>query len=339
MADKGRRMAFGADTTSLLADIGGTNTRVALSAGGTVLRDTIRKYANASYPDLGAVIAEFMRATGVTDCAGACVAAAGPVRDGIAVMTNLAWTIDAAVVARATGAETVAVLNDLQAQGHALGRIADDALNPVIAAARTPRPEGTMLVVGVGTGFNAAPVHDVGGTRFVAASECGHVSLPVRTEADLRLLHHLERAHGFPGVEDLLSGRGLERVYGWASLEHGRADERKAADIMAALADGSDATARGAAAIFVRMLGTVVGDLALVHLPFGGIYLIGGVARAFTPHFATLGFAEAFRDKGRFAEFMEQFPVTLIEDDYAALVGCAAYLETLTQAGPGARQS
>ena len=33
-----------------------------------------------------------------------------------------------------------------------------------------------------------------------------------------------------------------------------------------------------------------------------------------------------FRDKGRFAEFMENFSVTVVEDDFAALTGCAAHL-------------
>ena len=68
------------------------------------------------------------------------------------------------------------------------------------------------------------------------------------------------------------------------------------------------------------------GNLALTHLPFGGIYLCGGVARAYSELFAPLGFAEAFRDKGRFAGFMCQFSVRIIEDDYAALTGSAVYL-------------
>ncbi|MFZ1726109.1 MAG: glucokinase, partial [Albidovulum sp.] len=85
------------------------------------------------------------------------------------------------------------------------------------------------------------------------------------------------------------------------------------------------ATASGRA--FVRLLGAVAGDLALTHLPFGGIYLIGGVARAFAPYLEPFGFAEAFRDKGRFSGFMRDFPVTVIEDDFAALAGCAVYLD------------
>ena len=76
------------------------------------------------------------------------------------------------------------------------------------------------------------------------------------------------------------------------------------------------------------LLGRVAGDLALVHLPFQGLYLIGGVARAFSPYFAK-GFTTAFRDKGRFSDFMDDFPVYIIEDDYAALEGCADHLGAL----------
>ena len=38
------------------------------------------------------------------------------------------------------------------------------------------------------------------------------------------------------------------------------------------------------------------------------------------------GFDEAFRDKGRFAGFMKNFSVSVIEDDYAALTGCASHM-------------
>jgi len=316
------------DRYSLLADIGGTNTRVALAEGARLLPESIRRYANADYSGLDAVLAAYLAAEGGVDCAGACVAAAGPVRDGVASMTNLDWTIDHNAVARATGAEVVAVLNDLQAQGHALGHIAASALRPLVAARNAAAPGASQLVVGVGTGFNAAPVHEAPGGRLVVASECGHASLPVRTEADLRLLHFVERAHGFPGVEDVLSGRGLERLYAWVSAEAGTPREARAAEIMAALAAG-DPLAEATGRVFVRLLGAVVGNLSLIHLPFGGVWLIGGVARAFTPYMDRFGFAASFRDKGRFEGFMQDFPVSVIEDDYAALTGCAQYLQTL----------
>ena len=103
-------MSHAANTLSLVADIGGTNTRVALARGASLLPDTIRRYRNADCPDLETAIRRFVEAEGGVDCAAACVAVAGPVRNGQAHLTNLDWAIDTETLARATGAETVAIL-------------------------------------------------------------------------------------------------------------------------------------------------------------------------------------------------------------------------------------
>lgn len=312
---------------NLVADIGGTNTRVALAAGPHLRTDTVTRYSNADHAGLEEVLRAFVEHHGNVDCAGACVALAGPVRDGRGSMTNLDWQLDEDTLARATGAETACLLNDLQAQGHALGFLADGSVTPVVQAERAMGDAKTAkLVVGVGTGFNIAPVHETQAGRYVPASESGHVSLPAHNDAELRLAQFLEDHHGFPAVEDMLSGRGLSRVYTWLAAEAGTPRDASAAQIMAGFEDGSDEMAREAATMFVRMLGKVTGDLALIHLPFGGIFFAGGVARAFSRHFGPLGFVEAFRDKGRFAGFMGNFEVGLIEDDFAALTGCATYL-------------
>jgi glucokinase len=312
------------DRYSLVADIGGTNTRVALAEGTALLPETIRRYRNAAYPGLETVLRAFIAEEADVDCKGACVAAAGPVHDGRATLTNLDWTIDADSVARATRAETVAVLNDLQAQGYAAGNIAAENLTRIVDGPEVPGR--ARLVIGVGTGFNAVAVHDLPGGREVPPSEAGHANLPIRTEADLRLLRFVETVHGFPAIEDVLSGRGLERVYAWHGHEAGRPAEKSAADIMAACADDTDALARDAVRTFTRILGTVAGNLALIHLPFGGVSLVGGVSRSVAPWLGPFGFEAAFRDKGRFAGFMQNFAVHAVDDDYAALTGAAAYL-------------
>ncbi len=314
-----------ANKYSLVADIGGTNTRVALAEGRQLLTETVRKYRNSEYPGLETVLKAFIAEEEDVDCLGACVALAGPVRDGRGTMTNLDWEIDEATLARASGAENVCLLNDLQAQGHAIGHLPDGSTRTLVVGPEAA-DDATKMVIGVGTGFNVAPVFETPGGRYVPAAEAGHANLPVRGEDELALIRHFETAHGFPAVEDMLSGRGLERVYLWLTSEAGTPVEKSAADIMAGFEDGTDPKAREAAAMFVRMLGTVAGNLSLIHLPFGGIYFAGGVARAFVPHFDDLGFLNAFRDKGRFAGFMQNFAVHVIEDDFAALTGCANYL-------------
>jgi glucokinase len=314
---------------ALVADIGGTNTRVALADGRQILGETIRRYSNADYPGLETVLRRYIDDEGGVDPIAACVAVAGPVRDGRATMTNLNWTIDKDTLARATKAETVAILNDLQAQGHALGYL-DDANIRTIIDGPTGLPNAARLVVGVGTGFNAAPVFDTDKGRLVTPSESGHANLPIRTERELRLCQFVSNAHGFPAVEDVLSGRGLERVYAFLGEEVGISAEAKAKDIMAACADGSDPRATEAAQVFTQILGTVCGNLSLIQLPIGGVYLVGGVARAIAPFLTEFGFGDAFRDKGRFSGFMGNFRVSVIEDDYAALTGSATHLVALS---------
>ena len=316
------------DLYALVADIGGTNTRVALAEGTSLLPDTVRRYRNADHARLEDVLHRFLDDEGGVACKGACIAVAGPVRDGVGALTNLDWRMDRTTLANATGAKNVAILNDLQAQGHGLGKIDAKNLREVFAGAPAG-PNAAQLVVGVGTGFNIAAVYDTANGRLVTPSEAGHSTMPVRTEDDLRLSQFVESFHGAPGVEDVLSGRGLERIYNWLSQEAGTEKSQAAADIMAACADNTDPMAQQAVQVFVRLLGGVVGNLALTHLPFGGIYLAGGVARAFVPYLEAFEFQRWFCDKGRFAEFMQNFSVSVIEDDYAALIGCANHLEAL----------
>ncbi len=322
-------------TLAILADIGGTNTRVALADGAAVRLASIRRFPNADYQargqDIAQVLKDYLAQTGAS-VSGVCVAAAGPVQDGVATMTNLDWVMDAAKLSGATGARKVAILNDLQAQGQALGHIPPANLRRVIDGPL--QPNAAMLVVGLGTGVNAAPVHPGVTGRVVPPSECGHVNMPVRTEEDFRLLHFVEArlaaesAAPHAGVEEVLAGRGLANLHAFAAAEAGRPASLTSADVLAALAAG-DPVAGHAARLYVHILGQMLADLALIHLPYGGIYLIGGMSRAMTPSFAAYGLTAQFREARRVDLLERDFSVTVVEDDYAALTGCAAYLDSL----------
>jgi len=309
---------------TLVADIGGTNTRVALAQGPLMQASSVTRFRNADHAGISSVIAAYLQANAITDAeiGGVCVAAAGPVRDGVAQLTNLNWRIDRSAMASVLTADTSAVLNDLQAQGYAIGHIAAENLVEVLPQTAHLN-DAPQLVVGLGTGFNACPVFQTEAGRFVPPSEAGHVALPVTVPGLADILDEISDHHGFPSVEEVLSGRGVSTLH--AAL-HG--DTAAAADILSAMAAGDD-KAQATGRLFVQVMGHVIGDLALSHLPFGGIFLVGGVARAFAPWLETFGFGEAFRAKGRFSGFMEQFGVQVVTDDYAALTGCASHLAKL----------
>jgi glucokinase len=318
---------------NLVADLGGTNTRVALARGRAVDPASIRRYRNAGYSGIGAVLESYLTEMGPAEPpAGACVAIAGPVRDSAGHLTNLDWSVDRAIVRGATGAGTIAVLNDLQAQGHALGHLGPGS-EVEVRRGSPPAGDATRLVIGVGTGFNAAPVYPTPSGRLVPPAEAGHSALPVGTEEEFRLACAVSRTHGFPSIEEVLSGRGIERIHAWLAEAEGGAATASAAEILAAASGGGDPRAEATIRLFVRTLGAVSGDLALIYLPFGGIYLAGGVARRFAPWLGRMGFEETFSTKGRFSDFMQQFPVFVIDDDYSALTGCAAHLVELGAPG------
>ena len=328
-------MPHAPDTLTLVADIGGTNTRVALARGRMVQEHTVRRFANAESAGLAEVLRAYLAGMGGARPEAACVAVAGPVKDGRGTLTNLDWSFDGPTLAESTGAGVTAILNDLQAQGHALGHI-DPARARVLVPFPAASEGAAKLVVNVGTGFNIAQVFDAGGQRLVPPAEAGHVTLPVRDEADLRMARFVGAQHGFASVEEVLSGRGIVQVFDWLGQEEGDPSRASSSEIMAAIARGGKGRALRAGRVFVRMLGAVSGDLALTTLPFGGVWLVGGLARAFAPHLEAMGFVEAFRDKGRFSGFMEAFGVGVVEDDNAALTGCASHIAQLVQAAPTA---
>lgn len=305
--------------TTLVADIGGTNTRVALCDTPESPRE-IARFRNIEFDSLDAVLRHYLKGLGETDISEACVAVAGPVRDGVGRMTNLDWTMDGPSLQAATGAKRCFVINDLEAQGHAL----DDVPTRLLLGSGAKSDDGARLVVGLGTGFNAAPVHAVKGQAqiHVVPSECGHITLPVWNDGTAALSRALTDRHGFASVEEALSGRGLLAVNAHLARDHAHSTTQ---DLMSALLGAPNAQDHATADMFCRILGRVLGDLALVHLPWGGIYLIGGLARAMAPLFDTHGLPQEFADKGRFTSFMADFSLYIVEDDYSALSGCARY--------------
>lgn len=314
---------------SLLADVGGTNTRVALSKDGDLDRGSVRKLRNIDFGSLEELLASYVEDEKAQPTRAA-LAVAGPVRGSTGELTNLSWDFDEAGLAQATGIPRVYLLNDLQAQGYALGSLDDNAVTKIVSGSKPTVKGQTKIVIGVGTGFNAAPVFTSEIGRLVAPSECGHTSLPQDNEEQRRVGAWLTEKLGFASVEDALSGRGLPALYQWAGQGPDAMGGSSEA-ILAAAYDQTDRQAEMAVRMFVQFLGATAGNLALTQLPFGGVYLIGGMARAMAPFFDRFEFEQSFTAKGRFEELLKEFSVFVVEDDFAALLGCASFLSDQRQ--------
>lgn len=295
----------------LLVDLGGTSCRVGLSDGTGLLPDTARSFANADHTSLADLLAAYLDAMRPGAVSAICAGVAGPVRGGAAQLTNHAWHIEADALARATGADHVHLMNDLQAQAYALDDLDADSLTPLIPG--TPDPEGPRMVLGLGTGCNIAVAHRVGDGLFVPPSESGHTTLP--DAPGFRALYDALRGNAahLP-IETALSGPGLSRLHAFYTGETLTPIEIIAQE------------PRKTLQAFVSLLGLAASNLSLSHMATGGLYLIGGTARAVAPYLVPLGFTDTFHPRGPYTDILRAIPVTLIADDNAALRGCARYL-------------
>lgn len=98
---------------------------------------------------------------------------------------------------------------------------------------------------------------------------------------------------------------------------------------MVVCVDGFDEWVWMVVKIFIKVLGIVCGNLLLIQLLFGGVYLVGGVVCVIIFYLYDFDFGEVFCDKGCFVGFMLNFVVYVVEDDYVVLIGCVVYLENM----------
>ncbi len=304
----------------LVADVGGTNTRVALSDGMALADATRSTFSNDEFASFGDLLGAFMAAQGNPGIAGCCIAIAGPVTADTARLTNRDWTVDRAALALQLGCEDVRLINDLAALGHALPVLGAGGLWPVRPGAPGRRMNGQGIVVGVGTGFNICLTLRRGAQSVaVLEAEAGHSSLPLSVAEPLATALG-PAAAGFRTLEDCFSGRGLSRLHGALTGNAGLSAPR----IIAAAT--SDDAARATVDLAADLLGRCVGELIHLYLPFEGVYLAGGVARAMFATGARQRFLSALQSSRALSAAFDRIPISVIADDAAALRGCAARL-------------
>ena len=303
----------------LAADVGGTNTRLALidmTGGGA--RIVERESApSRTLPSLASMVRRFLAGKPVPGRA--CFAVAGPVADGAVRTTNLPWTLRTAEFAGEIGIPDTVLINDFAAVGESLALLGPGDLETLQAGQRDPT--GPVALLGAGTGLGQGFLfHD--GTRYrVRVSEGGHASFAARTAPEWALRVWLAERRGPVSWEHVLSGAGLSAAY--QCLSGSSAPEDPAA-ISARGLDGSDPCAEDALDLFAGAYGAQAGNLALTVLATGGVFVAGGIAPRLIAKLRDGTFMKAFREKGELEEFLTRVPVQVIMSPDAGLLGAAA---------------
>ncbi|MFP4682291.1 MAG: glucokinase [Ectothiorhodospira sp.] len=331
----------------LAGDIGGTKTLLLLAR---VERDTLvpiarQRYDSSAYEDLAPMVRDFLtahEAEGIR-IAAAGFALAGPVEreDGRehARLTNLPWQLDSEGLKRSLGIPRVGLLNDFEGIAHSLDDLPPEHLHPLQTV--PPQPQGTQLVVGAGTGLGVCIVAPGRPVRLIP-TEGGHAGFAPADERQARLWAHIARSEGRCTREHLLSGRGLGRIARFlAEVEGVRAGDElsaalasvdpAAAEITRLGLEGKDPVALETLKLFSALYGGQTGDLALACLPFGGVYIAGGIAPRLLPVLQSGAFMEAFVDKPPMSRLLERMPVQEIGYTDAGVLGAARLAAELAE--------
>jgi glucokinase len=312
----------------LAADIGGTNSRVALAErhGNRWHLRFRARYPSQDHPSAEWILRDFLAACGGPVVAAAGVAVAGPVVDGTVRLTNVSWQVNAADLSASLGNLPLALLNDFEAVGLGIGSLA--AEDVVTLQPGTPRQDAPRLLVGAGTGLGVSVLVPVGGGYQALPSEGSHADFAPHGELEIALMRHLVEFHGHGSWERVVSGPGLESNYAFIRKQEGAPPRAAvAAEITEAALAGSDPHAVRALELFVSAYGRFAGNLALAVLPRGGVYVAGGIAPRILSKLREGLFLQGFTAKGRFSGLMSEMPVHVVINDDVGMFGALAAAE------------
>ncbi|MPS35194.1 MAG: glucokinase [Stenotrophomonas sp.] len=313
----------------MAADVGGTHVRVGLiraggSDGGTIEILSYRKYRCGDHPSLSAILSDF--ASHHPQVAHCVIASAGyALADGNVISANLPWPLSASRIRDDLGFEAVHLVNDFEAVAHAAAHIDGSQVLQLTGPAQAPR--GPTLVVGPGTGLGAALWIPVGERSVVLATEAGQAALAAGTELEMAVLQHMLRNRSHVSIEHgALSGPGLLNLYNALCAVRGTAPVHATPDaVSAAACEGSDPLAVQTLELFCGILGSTIGDMALLYGVQGGIYLAGGILPKLGPFLIGSTFVQRFLNKGPMATALQRIPVKLVEHGQLGVIGAASW--------------
>jgi glucokinase len=315
-------------TAVVAVDIGGTHARFAIAEvqDGRVLAlgeaTTLKTAEHASFQTAWQ---EFERLNGKALPRAAAIAIAGPVDADVIKLTNNPWIIRRSMVCEKLNVDSFVIVNDFGAVGHAVAQAGAEHFHHLTGPEQDFARDGTLSIIGPGTGLGVAHLWRKGAAYHVQATEGGHIDFAPLDAIEDAVLARLRNRYRRVSVERVVSGPGLIDLYETLAAIEGRAVQQYDDKTLWQMGlSGEDSLAAAAVDRFCLSLGSVAGDITLAQGGFAGVVIAGGLGLRIKDSLIRSGFAERFRAKGRFEALMSAIPVKLITHPQPGLFGAAA---------------
>jgi len=316
----------------LIGDIGGTNARFAILVDAYAQPKEFPILATADFATIEEAIQISVLDKTSVQPRSAIFAIAGAVDGDETQLTNCPWVVRPKQMIKDFFLEDVIVLNDFEAQALAAASLDAEHLHGIGAA--TAASNMSRVVMGPGTGLGVAGLVYSNHNWIPVPGEGGHIDIGPQTERDYAVFPHIERIDGRVSAEQLLCGSGMVNLYkAICAADSQQPVHALPQEITAAGLGGSDAAAAETLSLFATYLGRVAGDLALVFMARGGVFLSGGIAQKIITVLERPEFRNAFEDKAPHSGLLKSIPTSVITHPLAALFGLASYARTPVRFG------
>ncbi|WHA41109.1 glucokinase [Agrobacterium larrymoorei] len=316
----------------LIGDIGGTNARFCILSDADSEPTQLTTVKTAEYPSIDDAIQTAVLNNTSVKPVSTLLAVAGPIESDEIPLTNCHWVVKPKDMLANLGLSDVIVINDFEAQALAIAALGDDnreRIGPERADMMASR-----VVLGPGTGLGVAGLVYARNMWFPVPGEGGHVDIGPRSARDYQVFPHLEAIEGRIAGEQILCGRGLVNLYRAICTTDGISPAYSdPADITANGLSGANAQAQETLSLFSTYLGRIAGDMALIFMARGGVYLAGGISQKIIPALKLPEFRAAFEDKAPHKALMASIPTYVVTHPQAALAGLSTYARSPSNFG------
>lgn len=310
----------------LIADIGATNARFALADEHGFHDQQV--LACADYPGLAEAARAYLDGLGKdVRPTRAAVAIAGPVTGDYFEMTNHAWKFSQNETRVALSLDRFTLMNDFRAIALAIPHLKKEDIVQV-GGNQMPVPQGTIGVVGPGTGLGVASLFWDGMRYRPNSCEGGHVTMPAKTQREFDLFRTLRYKYHHVSAERVCSGKGLVNIYNAIRVLDGdeTLPDRTPEQIAQCAIQKTCKVCEEALDKMMGFLGTVAGNLAVTLGAGGGIYIAGGIPAKLGDYFLNSRFRAEFEAKGRMGAYLKPIPTYLITHPFTAFLGLQSVL-------------
>jgi glucokinase len=322
--------------TLLAVDVGGTKAELALfDLRGQGLEPDQRSVVPcASYSGIEEILKEYLAGSGARPDF-ACIGVAGVVDEGRAKITNLPWTLDEQILVKKFAFVRVKLINDMTALAAVLTSLESADLQTLQQGQE--QKEEVKAVIAPGTGLGEGYLIETGSVFLPKGSEGGHADFAPVDDEQRALLTWLERDLKPVSYEMLCSGMGIPTLYDFLKDQGKIAETEAIRQQLHTVRDRTPVIIDGAVSqdscplcgrtieLFLSILGSEAGNLALKLYALGGLYIGGGLLPRLAGRLSFAPFIQAFGRKEKMAHLMARIPVKLVLKRDAVLCGAAVF--------------